>query len=119
MLSEAGHQVNTYDPIYAPDTHCLSQQYDFISCSEVVEHFRQPDLEFSRLFGLLKPHGYLGLMTKLVLDADAFSRWHYKNDLSHICFFSKPCFEWLATRYQCDVEFIGADVVLFKRMLEH
>ncbi|WP_347989114.1 class I SAM-dependent methyltransferase [Methylomonas sp. AM2-LC] len=116
LFMEAGHQVDLYDPIYANHPNYLRQQYDFITCSEVVEHFRQPDVEFANLFRLLKPLGYLGLMTKMVIDAAAFKHWHYKNDLTHICFFSRPCFEYLALHYHCGIEFIGADVIIFKRL---
>jgi SAM-dependent methyltransferase len=115
LFKAAGHQVDLYDPIYDNQTDCLKQQYDFITCSEVVEHFRHPGLEFAHLFKLLNPLGYLGLMTKMVIDATAFKHWHYKNDLTHISFFSKSSFEHLALHYHCSVEFIGADVIIFKR----
>lgn len=113
MLKQAGHRVETYDPIYANHSQLLQQRYDFITCTEVAEHFRRPHQEFARLFGLLKPNGKLGLMTKLVIDEQAFANWHYKNDQTHISFFSRPTLQWLADRYRCDVEFIGQDVIIF------
>ena len=113
ILKQAGHGIELYDPIYANHPQHLQNRYDFITCTEVAEHFRRPGIEFERLFGLLKPRGRLGLMTKLVLDADAFARWHYKNDQTHISFFSRPTLQWLAERYRCEVEFIGQDVIIF------
>ena len=115
MLRQAGHVVDVYDPLYFPHTVFRRQGYDFISCSEVVEHFRQPAVDFGRLFGLLKPGAYLALMTKLVKNAEAFKNWHYKNDQSHICFFSTDTMRWLAAYYDCRLEFIGQDVIIFKR----
>jgi 2-polyprenyl-3-methyl-5-hydroxy-6-metoxy-1,4-benzoquinol methylase len=113
MLKQAGHTVELYDPFYADHRQNLQKRYDFITCTEVAEHFRRPQLEFQRLFALLKPLGRLGLMTKLVIDAEAFAGWHYKNDQTHISFFSRPTLQWLAEQYRCDVEFIGQDVIIF------
>jgi 2-polyprenyl-3-methyl-5-hydroxy-6-metoxy-1,4-benzoquinol methylase len=113
MLKQAGHTVELYDPFYADHRHNLQKRYDFVTCTEVAEHFRQPQFEFQRLFTLLKPRGHLGLMTKLVIDAEAFAGWHYKNDQTHISFFSRPTLQWLAEQYRCEVEFIGRDVVIF------
>lgn len=115
LLSNHQHQVSLYDPFYADDPQALKQQYDVITCSEVIEHFRQPGLEFARLFSLLKPNGILGLMTKRVRDQTAFSRWHYKNDPTHISFFSETTLIWLADRYQCAVDFVDNDVAILTR----
>jgi 2-polyprenyl-3-methyl-5-hydroxy-6-metoxy-1,4-benzoquinol methylase len=81
----------------------------------VIEHFRQPNQELHKLFALLKPKGILGIMTKLVIDADAFSRWHYKNDLTHVSFFSRDTLQWLAIKYQCRLDILGNDVIIFTR----
>lgn len=113
MLEAAGHRMTVYDPLYAPNPAALLQRYDFVSCSEVVEHFRQPALEFQRLFALLKPGGLLAIMTKRVIDQAAFARWHYKNDLTHIAFYSETTFDWLANRYQAQVSYLGPDVAIF------
>ncbi len=115
LLSEQGHHVNLYDPFFAPDTEVLDMIYDFITASEVVEHLRQPRQEFERLWSLLHPGGWLGIMTKLALDAEAFSRWHYKNDHTHILFFSKTTFEWLADHWQARLMFVGKDVILLQK----
>lgn len=113
MLCEQGHSMTVYDPFYANHSHTLEKQYDFVTCTEVVEHFRQPQQEFQRLFALLKPDGILGIMTKLVIDAEAFSRWHYKNDQTHISFFSKETLQWLATQHHCRLEIVANDVIIF------
>ncbi|MCQ8127305.1 class I SAM-dependent methyltransferase [Methylomonas rivi] len=113
MFSEQGHAMRTFDPFYANRPETLQSRYDFVTCTEVVEHFRRPRQEFQRLFGLLKPNGHLGIMTKLVINADAFSRWHYKNDPTHISFFSEDTLAWLAASYQCRLEIVGKDAIIF------
>lgn len=115
MLEEVGHTVTIYDQFYAPYPAVFAQQYDFITATEVVEHLQRPWLELNRLWDCLKIGGTLGLMTKLFLDAHTFKDWHYKNDPTHSCFFSRQTFRWLAAQWQTQAEFIGPDVILFKK----
>lgn len=115
MFEEAGHSMKLYDLFYAPDTRVLQQQYDFISASEVVEHLHHPRRELERLWSCLKPNGVLGIMTKRVIDQAAFSHWHYKSDLTHVCFFSIETFEWLANHWQAALTISGNDVVLLTK----
>lgn len=113
MLEEAGHSVALYDPFFAPDQSVFTRQYDFVTCSEVVEHLRAPGQELKRLWALLKPGGVLAIMTKRVIDQAAFSRWHYKNDPTHIVFFSESTFNWLGKLWLIQPIYCGADVVFF------
>lgn len=115
MFVEAGHRITIYDPFYAPDAAAFQQQYDFITASEVFEHLHHPRQELDRLWSCLKPGGVLGLMTKRVIDKDAFSTWHYKNDPTHVCFASLETFEWLAQYWQATLTVAGDDVVLFTK----
>lgn len=114
MLAERGLTVRAYDPIYAPATMSLQAQYDFVTCTEAVEHFHRPAREWSLLIALLKPTGWLAIMTKLHQGKDAFSTWHYKNDPTHVSFFSRRSFEYLADRDRLRLEFIGNDVILLQ-----
>lgn len=118
MLREQGHRIAIYDPFYADHPQLLRETYDFITCTEVVEHFRHPHQEFRRLFKMLNPNGLLGIMTKLVIDKDAFSRWHYKNDPTHISFFSHTTLQWLANQYHCQLEFVAKDAVTFRQQTD-
>ncbi|MCB0033457.1 MAG: class I SAM-dependent methyltransferase [Anaerolineales bacterium] len=115
MFEEAGHTMALYDRFYAPNTAVFEQQYDFITASEVVEHLQRPWEELSRLWDCLKIGGTLGLMTKLFIDAEAFKTWHYKNDPTHVCFFSRRTFQWLAEQWHTEAHLHGRDVVLFRK----
>ena len=112
MFEEAGYSMNLYDPFYAPHEEVFNNTYDFIITTEVIEHLRTPLVELKKLFGCLKPGGILGLMTKLVIDQQAFQKWHYINDETHICFFSKITFQWLADTLHARIEFVGNDVIM-------
>lgn len=112
MFEEVGHPMAIYDPFYATDTSPLAVRYDFVTASEVVEHFRNPADDLDRIWACVKPGGLLGIMTKLALDREAFARWHYKNDRTHVCFFSRETFAWLAAEWNADLAYAGNDVVL-------
>jgi len=113
MLKEIGHSVDIYDYFYADDDTVFKKQYDFITSTEVMEHLHRPKKELDRLWDCLKPDGQFGLMTKLVIDREKFKNWHYKNDPTHVCFFSKTTFEWLAKQWNAKIEFIDNDVIIF------
>lgn len=116
MFEEAGHNVSIYDPFYAPDETPLTRQYDFVTASEVVEHFRNPADDLQRLWSCVKPGGLLGIMTKRALDQASFANWHYKNDPTHVSFFSRETFNWLAELWRARLTVVGSDVILLAKL---
>lgn len=116
LFEEAGHTAAIYDPFYANHSAVFEQTYDFITATEVVEHLHAPRQEIDRLWSRLRPGGFLGIMTKLALDQAAFASWHYKADLTHVCFFSRETFQWLAHSLQADLTLIGKDVILLQKI---
>ena len=111
QLRQHGHSMALYDHYYFPDDDVLSKKYDFITCTEVIEHLGKPDLVLSQLKQLLKPEGLIAIMTKRVIDQARFQNWHYKNDPTHICFYSEQTFDWIARYWQMSLEIIDEDVV--------
>lgn len=116
MFEEAGHSVSLYDRFYFPDESPLAQKYDFVTASEVVEHFRDPRADLNLMWNCVRDDGWLGIMTKRVRDADAFAKWHYKNDPTHVSFFSVATFQWLANHWNADLTLVGDDVVLLQKI---
>jgi hypothetical protein len=110
-----GHRVELFDSYYFPDRSVLAGDYDFVTATEVIEHLHQPGRELARLWELLRPGGWLGIMTKLVRDPAAFAAWHYIRDPTHVCFFSRRSLRWWARRQHADLEFIGEDVILLRK----
>jgi hypothetical protein len=115
MLREAGFEVALFDSFFAPERDFLDKRYDFITATEVVEHLYRPGEELSRLWSLLHQDGWLAIMTKLVRDRSAFANWHYKNDPTHVCFFSRATWGWWAQQHNAALEFVAADVILLQR----
>ncbi len=115
MLVEAGHAVRLYDPLFHPDAAALERSYDFITCTEVAEHFHHPAEEFARLRGLLRPGGWLGVMTCFQAEDARFADWHYRRDIVHVAFYRAETFHWLAARFGWSCEIPVKDVVLMRR----
>lgn len=117
MFEEAGYPCAVYDLHYADDPSVFDRQYDFLTCSETMEHLYRPREEFERFLQLVKPGGWIGLMTQLHDEAPVpFTRWHYKNDDTHVCFFSRRSFQWLEKQYGLRLEFHPNGVVLFQSL---
>ncbi len=117
MFAELDHTMQIYDPFYAADPSVLDRQYDFVTATEVVEHLHRPAETLTLLWSLLKPGGWLGIMTKRVRDAASFRHWHYKLDPTHVIFFSRDTFAWLAEQWRARWIIVGDDVVLFQKDL--
>lgn len=91
MLLEAGHSVQVYDPFFYPNQSPLAQCYDAITCTEVAEHLYEPAVVFDTLAALLKPQGWLALMTCFLPESN-FENWHYRRDPTHVVFYSAETF---------------------------
>lgn len=116
MLQEAGHTISLYDIYYQPKTDVLDDKYDFVTATEVIEHLYDPKKVWGKWLNLVKSGGWIGLMTKQVVDLDAFANWHYKLDPTHVIFFSRRTFRYLAERDNLELEFIGNDVILLRKL---
>ncbi len=114
-IYEAGHVVNQYDPFFAADQSVLTQRYDFVCCYRVFEHFRHPNREWKLLNQLIKPNGWLAVSTPLMTDKALFSKWHYKNNPTHVSFYQQATFEYLASNSDFELLFASKDLVLMQK----
>ncbi|QDH71935.1 class I SAM-dependent methyltransferase [Lysobacter alkalisoli] len=115
MLGERGFPTLSWDPMFEPHEALLDSRYDFVTCSETVEHFHRPGIEFERLAALLRPGGWLAIMTQWRLPGAAFDRWGYVRDPTHACFFSERTFGWLAVRHGLRLETPARHIALLQR----
>jgi hypothetical protein len=114
LFKEAGFECADYDLHFANDPSVLEKQYDFLTCSETMEHFVRPREEFESILRLVKPGSWIGIMTQLRDEAPPFSTWFYKDDTTHLCFFSRKTFQWLEKIYGLHAEFHPNGVVLLQ-----
>ncbi len=115
MIRESGFDVELYDLYFFPDEAALRRSYDFVTCTETVEHLRQPMAVFSLLDSLLKSPGTLGIMTGIVEDTSRFGDWYYQRDPTHIAFYSRSTFEWIGERMGWSASFPAKSVVVFRK----
>lgn len=117
MFEEAEHTMEIFDIYYANNPMVFkSEEYDFITLTEVIEHLHNPIEVLKKLWACLKPNGYLGIMTKFSTGIDDFPKWHYKNDDTHVCFFSENTFKWIAEKLNARIDYIKNDVVVYKKI---
>lgn len=105
MLREAGHDMALYDPFFAPDPATLQHCYDFVTCTETAEHFHHPEREFERLRAMIRPGGWLAIMTCFQTNDAQFVDWHYRKDPTHVVFYRAETFQYLADDWgwSCEV----------------
>jgi SAM-dependent methyltransferase len=115
LLTDAGRPTVSHDPLFRPAKEVFRDTYDFVTCSEVVEHAHDVAALFAQLVGVLRPGGTLGVMTSLLDDRTDFESWWYRRDLTHVCFYSDVTMRWIGRRWSLDVEISAPNVILFAR----
>ena len=115
MMREEGFDVSLYDPFFHAHEAALHRTYDFITCTETAEHFSDPSREFQRLDRMLRPSGWLGVMTAILDSWDDFPGWHYHRDPTHICFYSSKTMTWIGERFAWEVQLPRPNVALFHK----
>ena len=116
MLEEEGFMMNIYDPFFASDPQVLQYRYDFITCTEAIEHFYYPQKEFYLLNNLLNVGGWLGIMTDIFYEDIDFNSWYYPKDITHATFYSLHTINWIAENFGWKWESPRRNVILFQKM---
>jgi len=96
IMRKRGWRVDIYDPYFAPGQDCLKQEYNLITCTEVIEHVRHPLKVWQQLRNCLTPDGTLAVMTLFHPGLEGFEKWWYRRDSTHICFYNRVTMEWIA-----------------------
>lgn len=98
MFGEVGLKVEIYDPFFGPALPPLPARFDFVTATEVVEHFRHPKEEFFKMSGFVRAGGHLFVMTRSPPDREAFEGWDYRRDPTHLVFYTNEAMNELASR---------------------
>lgn len=114
ILKSDGFIMEVYDPFYASDKSVLDGDFDFIAATEVIEHLNNPLEELRKLFSIIKKGGILVVMTRLYDDSIDFAGWHYKNDRTHVGFYSLETFGWLGRTLSVTCSQIESDIFVLK-----
>lgn len=115
LLKAQNFQIEGYDPYFNPRPDLLKQTYDYIVCTEVVEHFYLPRDEFRKLRNLLNVKGSLYIRTALTDFMGDFEKWHYHRDPTHVVFYSKKSFQWIANTLGWEVMEMAKEKIILRR----
>lgn len=115
MLGERGFKARDWDPFFRPDEAALARTYDFIVCTEVLEHLREPGATLAKLDSLLRPGGVLGVMTMRLEADEAFGTWWYAADPTHIAFYKDETLRWLAVWRGWTLELLPKGAAVFRK----
>jgi hypothetical protein len=116
LFKEDGYQIEAYDPFFNPKNNLLDKTYDFVTSCEVVEHFNRPIESFGLLCSLLNTNSILGIKTTLFKDELDFKSWYYKNDDTHVSFYSDKSIKWIARNFGLKVLVIEDRLVIFQKI---
>lgn len=106
-------QWSVYDKFYSDTPEVFQKKYDVIAASEVFEHLRDPVFELQRLKNCLKPDGVIWIMTSMYdPERISFGGWHYRRDPTHVVFYTRQSFRYLAKHCGlAEPVFVGERVV--------
>ena len=108
LLREMGYETDIYDIYFAPGRVYLDKTYDLITCTEVLEHLKDPLETMKMLKDRLNPGGILAVMTLFhpVYEISStpdqlpcekiFKDWWYRRDPTHRSFFRPETFYHIA-----------------------
>lgn len=114
-LIKEGYDMFVFDPIFFKDDSLMNDQYDFIVCCEVIEHFYHPSQEFQNLFQTLRAKGKLICKTHLFEEGIDFDTWYYKNDPSHVFIYQAETMLWIKNNYLLKDVKINKRVITFTK----
>lgn len=105
-------KFTNYDYYFFPKEDYKNLSYDIILLIEVIEHISNIKATIENLLALLKCDGKIYIHTRLYDEATDFKTWWYQRDITHISFFNIKTFEYLASKYNLNLEQINEFIVL-------
>lgn len=89
LLQREGYQVDSFDIYFCPDRGWEKKHYQAIILMEVLEHISDPMTVLEALKKRLLPGGFIFIRTGIHFeDVPRFDTWWYRQDPTHIAFFS-------------------------------
>jgi len=105
--------IQSIDVLYAQPS--LQRKYRFITCTEVIEHVKDPMVVWKKLFDLVAPGGVVAMMTGVVNNEEMFKGWHYHRDPTHICFYHKDTLNYVESLFPWKMSRPDKQVILFTK----
>lgn len=104
-----------WDPFFQPEL--PHEAADLVTCLEVAEHFENPAADFEKLAKVCHSGAFVAVGTKIWRQpAERFETWWYKEDLTHVSFYSEYSLRLCAQRVSLHLaEKISDDIFLFEK----
>ncbi len=115
MLEEAGFKMNIFDKFFFPDQRVLAESYDFVTCTEVIEHVAELESFLQKIMSLMHPGGLMVVMTRILQDETDFATWHYRIDPTHISFLRPQTVQFIAQRFELDLLHLTGQLFVLKK----
>ena len=97
LLKDKGYKAVPFDPYFYPDEEWKKETFGFVIAVEVFEHLADPLSAVKEIFRVLENGGILAVRTMLHSgEYSSFSSWWYIKDFTHITFYNKKTFDFLA-----------------------
>lgn len=114
ILKKAAYSVETYDKYF--DDRPFEGYYDMITSTEVLEHLSNPLLVVEQLKKHLISNGFLAFKTSLRPPKDDdFLKWWYRQDSTHISFFTEKSINSLSTSLHLSLHYCdGKSLIIFR-----
>ncbi|HKL47582.1 MAG TPA: methyltransferase domain-containing protein [Candidatus Izemoplasmatales bacterium] len=113
LLEEQNYDIVKYDPHYHPNAFLLDRVYDYIIACEVIEHFNEPQQTFNLLNKMTNIQTEWIFMTVLYDDTIDFTHWYYKNDETHVIFYTEKTIHYLKEIYGWKKVHINNRLIVF------
>jgi SAM-dependent methyltransferase len=116
LIREQGLDCLSYDLYFFPREEIWKESFDVIVMCEVIEHLRNPLETVKKLAQKLRPGGRLFIKTKFLPEKkESFANWYYKNDLTHVEFFSARSMKKISELCGLnDPVYMGHDVTMLR-----
>ncbi len=79
-------KIYKYDKFFSPEKNFVAS--DLCVSLETIEHFDNLNEDLLNLSSCVKSGGFLAVGTNLIPDSPEFEKWWYKEDKTHVCFFT-------------------------------
>ena len=115
MLHENGFSCDNYDPLFF--NNIIKSNYDYVISTESFEHFHFPIVDIPKIIALIRPGGYLAIMTETWKSPDQLQSWYYLRDITHVSFYHVRTMNFIASSYSLKLLYTDNDrVYIFRKI---
>lgn len=113
-FEKLGFSMTNFDPFFGPKE--VEGEFNFITSTEVWEHFHYPGESISKCLSHLKSEGYIGIMSTWWDETIDFKNWYYRRDVTHVVFYTMRTLNYIAGNFGLKLIESGKNWVVFQKI---